>query len=777
MNPLSILYWSIVGICAIMTLTSSKLLSRLKSLRKNRSAEEQEKENQLSVLRKRFTALQDEIAKRKTDFEKAQAEINDLKELETKGNTELNQLKNTLESVIQERNRLDKENTAQAQAIQRQQKEHELLLDKISKLERSLRETERHIEKLKNANQSMAGKILELESGIPRMRKENETNKQIISKQQEELQQAVSESTELKDTLKETRDANQRMSAKTEELQSYLEKLKQENESRQDNISNRQRSLEILLAQHSELQEALKEKEQEFSKLENSSQAMTAKIEELQSNIQGLSNEKESLQEAGCRQQKELEEIISDASELRKSLREYKELTQGLENDNQNMSFRIEELQASIAKLSQDKQANQEIILRNHEELKTVGAKNSELKDSLKQKEQQIERMQKAIKDTCAKLKNAHAQVQGLEKEKQSQGIIIKGLKEDLQAKGTQRAAGESENESDSKVEDENSKKEREGRQRQLPQVLTDNKLVTQEALKTALQLKEKYTGNLLQFLFVNRQINDKKLAECLSVNFGVPYLPLGTYEIAEDIAGLIPTELVEKYWVVPVDRIENSFMLAMVDPFDNLAIKEIEQATGCTVKVYVSTLSEIAEKIQLIYKINVRGMDAQGNPMSPLVIKTPEYRGRERRRAVRFKTKLALSVVCENRVYESATEDICWDGLSFKLDHELPAYSKLTVQLSLPEREEGKADPLPVTAVAEVRSSRRLDSNLFMIGVKFLKIPPKDIYSIVKYASLNQVEQETKEDKPDTLQEENKDAQARPTDPFDKRYIMHSKD
>jgi len=551
MDPLTISFWVIAGIATMMIATSVSLLAKLKSLHKNRSCKELEKETQISDLHSRLTSLQSDLAKTKKELTRAQGEINDLKDIETQENTELQQLKKILEAISKERDRLDHETAVNQESI--------------------------------------------------------------------------------------------------------------------------------------------------------------------------------------SRQQKDLEQAISERSQLRKTLREKEQQIKKLEGANQGMSEKIEQLESGIAELCQEKEVNQETIFHQQEELKQASSQQAELQDNLKQKEQAIQKLQETNLIINRKSKEAQDEIQGLKKEIQAQAVIIRELKKEYQIK---KAQGE---ETAPAVEDENElEQDRERKNAKLVDVLLKNKLISKAALEKALPLQEKYGGSLLQFLFVAREVNENQLVECISDKFAVPYLPLGTYDISGEIAELVPITLAEKYWILPVDKVENDLMLVMVDPFDNIAIREIEQSTGCKVKVYIGLLSEIAKKIQRLYKVNIRGLDAEGNLISPLFIKTNEYKGRERRRAVRFKARLDLKVTHDNQVAISTTQDICWDGFSFKLDHEIPVYSTVTIQLSLPEPEDGKTQ-LPIAALAQVRRCDSLENNVFIIGAQFLKISKEDIASIIKYASDNQ--------------------------------------
>jgi len=331
-----------------------------------------------------------------------------------------------------------------------------------------------------------------------------------------------------------------------------------------------------------------------------------------------------------------------------------------------------------------------------------------------------------------AKFKKTLLQIQGLERERQAQSILMAERKKE----GEDKLKGES-----AAQEKEALQQEKKDQETRLGKVLLEKKLITRASLKRALKFQKKYEGNLLRFLFINRDINENQLAERFSVE--VPYLPLGTYEILDKTIELLPSALVEKYWVLPVDKLGSHIIVVMVDPFDTEAIKEIEELTNCTVQVYLGLFSEIAEKIQHFYKVNIRGLDAEGSLVSPLFIEEEAYKGRERRRAVRFKTGLALRIAEDEHLTASTAENISWDGLSFELDHELPIYSMLTIELSMPKSEDEEANQVPVAAVAQVTRATALENNKFMIGVKLLKMPKEDLGVIIKDAMQEQSKRE----------------------------------
>ena len=64
-----------------------------------------------------------------------------------------------------------------------------------------------------------------------------------------------------------------------------------------------------------------------------------------------------------------------------------------------------------------------------------------------------------------------------------------------------------------------------------LGKVLLEHNLVAKRILDKAINFEKKYDIDMLKFLFVNREINENKLTECLADEFKIPYFPLGIFK------------------------------------------------------------------------------------------------------------------------------------------------------------------------------------------------------------------------------------------------------
>ena len=391
---------------------------------------------------------------------------------------------------------------------------------------------------------------------------------------------------------------------------------------------------------------------------------------------------------------------------------------------NQTITSKIHDLESTLTTLQNEKKAHQQTVTHQQKEIEKITAMSSHLQEQLKEKEQKIHTLQDTDHLMNATLKELQSKIRDLEKETQARDIIISDLRKEIET--TQ------DDTKDESTDLNTPFPAQETQDIEWPKILLGNKLVSEHMLQRALEFEKKYKGNILKFLFVNREINERSLVECVSSKCNVIYFPLVSFDIQDELIELFPSELAQEYWVLPVDRISNSLTVIMVDPFDKEAIEKIEKVTGYTVQTHLGLFSEIATKIQNIYKVNIQGLDAEGNRVSPLFINTEAYKGRERRRAVRFTKKFPLRAADEDHVILSSTENICWDGLSFKLDHQLKMYSTITIQVGTLESGDEKLGHLPLAVVAQVTRNTPHQDNSFMVGVKFIKTPKDDLSYII---------------------------------------------
>ena len=139
--------------------------------------------------------------------------------------------------------------------------------------------------------------------------------------------------------------------------------------------------------------------------------------------------------------------------------------------------------------------------------------------------------------------------------------------------------------------------------QKQLGQLLIDNKLITPENLEEALNVQKEKGGLLGQVLVTLGHTTEEAIARALTAQYGFPYLPLVGYEIDQEIAKMIPENVAKQYGLIAVDRIGNILTVAMSNPLNSQAIEDIEMTTHLKVQAFVSTTADVVEAIKRCYK------------------------------------------------------------------------------------------------------------------------------------------------------------------------------
>lgn len=430
---------------------------------------------------------------------------------------------------------------------------------------------------------------------------------------------------------------------------------------------------------------------------------------------------------------KELPTVISQAqfNSLQDELEKTKAGYATLQNEFRELEKKKRDLDKELFK-------QKEVYNLSSAELNQIRKENIELKNKLvnkERKEQELEKIvaQGLVLETELKKKNEAFQV--LEKENKEMVVKLKDLEAQIQALKQPPPPPVS------KEEVVETKKDlrviRDQKKGKIGEILLANNFITRDILDKALKYKEEFGGNITQYLLTYGFINERQLAQCLCTQFAIPYLPVSDYKIPDEIIKLVPVDMAEKYWLVPVERIGNLLTVVMADLLDTKAIKVIEEITGCRVHPFVGILSEIIEALENYYKVIITEKGLRDKATAPFFIDTQTYKGPERREAIRFKAKIDVYFPVEGYYKKSKTRDVSRTGFLFESESALTIGSFIPLQIDLPR----EFTPLPITAVVQVIRVTPLENNNFGIGVKIIKISREEIDTILKYASTHEVE------------------------------------
>lgn len=272
-------------------------------------------------------------------------------------------------------------------------------------------------------------------------------------------------------------------------------------------------------------------------------------------------------------------------------------------------------------------------------------------------------------------------------------------------------------------------------KEKNIGDILIENSIITKEVMGEALKYQTEFGGNLTQYLITHNYLKEEDLVKCISSQFGYPYLPLMAYDIPHHIIKLLPAEIAEKHWLIPVDKIENLLTVVMANPLDKDAIEEVERATKCKVQPFVGMRSDIAKAIERSYNIYVGTAGAlKSEKEAPLFIGTKRSLGLENRRSIRIKSNISIHFTepgAAGEAKDMQTKDVSRYGFLFESPNILPLGSYLMLKVDLPK----EVSTGPVTVVGQVVRVVPLENKKFDIGIKIVTMPKGASDKIVKHA------------------------------------------
>ena len=132
--------------------------------------------------------------------------------------------------------------------------------------------------------------------------------------------------------------------------------------------------------------------------------------------------------------------------------------------------------------------------------------------------------------------------------------------------------------------------------------MLVNSNLITDDQLKRALASQRKDGGRLGSNLVKLGFIDEDKLISFLSKQYGIPAVNLQEMDIDPGVCKLIPSDVVQKYQIMPINRTGATITIAMVDPSNVFALDDVKFMTGYNVEPVVASEAAIKASINKYY-------------------------------------------------------------------------------------------------------------------------------------------------------------------------------
>ena len=142
-----------------------------------------------------------------------------------------------------------------------------------------------------------------------------------------------------------------------------------------------------------------------------------------------------------------------------------------------------------------------------------------------------------------------------------------------------------------------------------LGDLLVNNKIITQDQLEKALKYQHKHSVRLGEALVSLKVISENKLLSVLKYHLKIPIVDLRKIPISKKVIGLLSSDIAKKYRAIPVKTDDSpgkkALFIAMSNPLDLDAIKDIEFASGFRVQPLLTKESDIIAALSHYYNID----------------------------------------------------------------------------------------------------------------------------------------------------------------------------
>jgi type IV pilus assembly protein PilB len=159
-------------------------------------------------------------------------------------------------------------------------------------------------------------------------------------------------------------------------------------------------------------------------------------------------------------------------------------------------------------------------------------------------------------------------------------------------------------------------------RRRKLGEILIEASLISQAQLRPALEECGSSGKRLGEVLVERALVSEHDVIRSLSTQLGFTFVDLATENLRADLSPTIPEPLAKRYQTVPLRLQGKSLTVAMADPLDFQAIRDLSFRSGYVLKPMIAARSAIKTALEKLYPAPETGRAA-----APLVEdSTEEY-------------------------------------------------------------------------------------------------------------------------------------------------------
>lgn len=134
-------------------------------------------------------------------------------------------------------------------------------------------------------------------------------------------------------------------------------------------------------------------------------------------------------------------------------------------------------------------------------------------------------------------------------------------------------------------------------------EILLAADLLSREELRQALEVQRLQGGRLGHILVDAGLVDQDDFADALAAQLGLPRICLEGYQLDPRVTSMLPRGTLEHHRILPLQVIGNRVTLAMADPFNQLARRELERASGLEVRPVIASSADILGAVARVHQ------------------------------------------------------------------------------------------------------------------------------------------------------------------------------
>ena len=136
-----------------------------------------------------------------------------------------------------------------------------------------------------------------------------------------------------------------------------------------------------------------------------------------------------------------------------------------------------------------------------------------------------------------------------------------------------------------------------------LGDVLIQQKLISQEQLKFALEQQRRNGRRLGRLLVENGFVTDDQICDGLARQFGIPYINLKFFNLQPDVAHKLPETYARRHRAIVLEERKGGFLVGVADPSDLFAYDELTRVLKQEITLAVVSETLVVPTIDRIYR------------------------------------------------------------------------------------------------------------------------------------------------------------------------------